>query len=378
MKTPHSRTRRRAAAALALLIALAAPARAQQQPQPKPTQGAPARWEEFRSGAGLFRVKLPSPPKVGKKSFTKGPLTFERHTHESWHGEAYNFQVEYMDLPAGLDDPELTLEGGIAGLAQFMTAEGARVLTRGKVMSGPCEGRELTLELPPKGHERGGFAQGRTFRSGQRIYVLFFIGLADMAQAREVGRTFVESFAVEDGCRAPVAPVAAPSAPPTRRRVAGKPDPATGWRLIESVEHGFVALMPGEVQLESRLAQVEPLPLHHHEYAFEAEEGFYSAEVIGDYPPDFFTNPTSLGAMGEVMLLTLRRNLEPAGFTLNPRRKLKVGAFPGDEYELAHSQLPGEGRAQVFITPRRIYIFAAFAKAPAVERFFSSIRITPN
>ena len=380
MKRPHARTR--LAFALALLHALAASAAAQgppPPPKPRATQAAPIRWQEFRSEAGGFRVKLPSAPKISRAPFRKATITFERHSHEAAHGDEYQFQVDYVDLPAGYDDPELTLEGGIAGLTQALTSAGAHVLTRGPVTSGTCAGREVTLELPPRGGLRGGFAQGRTFRSGQRMYLLFFVGLADEAPARETARTFVESFVVEDGCRAPVAPVAAPAAPVTRKSMPGVPDPATGWRRIESTEHGFVVLMPGPAQLESQLAQVQPIPLSHHEYTFESEGGFYTAEVFGDYPPDFFTNRNTMNAQADVILFTLRRNLEPVGFTLTPRRELTLATFPGREYDLAHSGLEGGGRAQVFITPRRIYIFIAYDKSPAhVERYFSSIKITPK
>ena len=385
MKSPRARIR--LLAALALLLARPAAAWAQSPPPPAPRppgvvqEGGPVRWQEFRSAAGGFRVKFPSTPQIRKTPFTKGPLTFERNTHEAAHGSAYTFNVEYMDLPAGFDDADLTLEGGIAGMTQAMVAEGARVLTREKVARGGCEGREVVLELPARAGLRSGLAHGRAFRSGQRLYILLFVGLAEAGPAREVGGAFMESFVVDDGCRAPVAPVVAPSAPPTRRAIAGTPDPATGWRRIESAEHAFVALMPGEVQLESQQAQVQPIPLDHHEYSFEADESFFSAEVIGDYPADFFSRKNSMEPMIEMMLYTLRRNLEPVGFKLTPLRRLTVGTYPGQEYDLSHEKLGGHGRAQVFITPKRIYIFAAYdrAQSPAsVERFFSSIKITPQ
>lgn len=384
MKSPNARTL--CAAALALLLALAAPAAAQQPPPPPPPKPRPQseapqpiRWQEFRSEAGGFRVKLPSAPKISAEPFTRATLSFTRHTHEAAHGTEHRFEVDYIDLPRGYDDPALTLEGGIAGLVQSMTANGARVLTRETVTRGTCEGRDVTLELPPRGPLRSGFAQGRTFRSGQRMYLVFFISFADPAAARETASTFVESFVVEDGCRAPVAPAAVATAAPTRRSVPGKPDAATGWRLIDAAEHGFVALLPGEVQLQSQQAQVEPFPLHHHEYTVKSQSAFYTAEVVGEYPSGFFASQTSMKAQGEVAFFSLRRNLEPVGFKLTLRRELSVRNFPGQEYDLAHDKLPGRGRAQVFITPRRVYIFIGYDDAPAnLERFFSSIKITPN
>jgi hypothetical protein len=193
MKSSHPVTR--LFLALALLLGCAAAAAARQTPPPPRPRAAPravgpVRWQEFKSEAGGFRVKLPAPPKIGQQPLQKGPITFMRHTHEARHGD-YRFQIEYVDLPAGYDDAELTLEGGVAGLTQAMTADGARLLTREKITRGTCEGREVTLDLPPRGGSRAGFAHGRTFRSGPRMYLLLFVGTGAAAPTREAAQTFV-------------------------------------------------------------------------------------------------------------------------------------------------------------------------------------------
>jgi hypothetical protein len=88
--------------------------------------------------------------------------------------------------------------------------------------------------------------------------------------------------------------------------------------------------------------------------------------------------------MLDITLFALKRNLEPLGFRMTPSRDLKLGVFPGREYHLTNARLNAEGRAQLFVTPKRLYIFVAFDRGGAagaaanIERFFSSLRISPN
>ena len=339
-------------------------------------------WREFTSEAGGFSVKFPGTPRVTHPVMNKGPLNIPRNLHEVAVGGDYRFELDYMDMPAGLE-PELALEGGISGLTNPMLARGGRVLTNGKVTRGACEGREATLSvqvLPGK----SGFVQGRIFYSGQRYYMLVFVAAEDRPAAREVGRTFLDSLVIKDGCSAAVAPTVAPSSEVARSTVDGTPDAATGWRRIESAEHGFSVLMPGAARRESSQAQVQPFPVFHHEYVSETDEAIYTAEVLGDYPQGFYNTATSFENQLDINIYAAKRNLTQLGLTFAAPRKLKVGIYPGREYVVSNEQAGLRGRVQVYATPRRAYIFIGFTrgKGPAaaaeIERFFSSIRVSPK
>src|SRR5256714_11523130 len=185
MKSPHTRTDFFAAHVLLLALCSAASGQTTNNgPPPAPGHvviNVPqhtVEWREFKSEAGGFSLKFPGVPRVEHVSFNKGPVELMRHTHTASVGGDVQFEVDYVDMPAGFNDPDLSLEGGISGLTHALEAQGARVLTKEKVVRGSCEGRDTTLFLPHP-PRRGGFAQGRAFGSGQRYYFLMFVGEED-------------------------------------------------------------------------------------------------------------------------------------------------------------------------------------------------------
>ena len=372
--------------ALCSLLCACAPA-ALGQASPPRIEPPPLAWHEFTSADGAFTAKFPAPkPSVRQVPFQRGPLNLMRHAHEASVPGHYTFQIVHVDYPAGHIDPELSAEGGILGLVRSLTKEGGRVLTNAPVRRGTCEGREATLVLPNASTGGEAFAHGRIFYSGRRYYILVFVSEADGEAARRVGQTFLDSFTIKGGCPKPVAPTPAPTTAPTtapvRRSVAGTPDPSTGWRKIESAEHGFSVLMPGGAELESEQTQTEPIPLSHHTYSHDGANAIFTAEVTGDYPPGFNNAPGALQYLLDITFLSLKRNLEPTGFTLTPGRDLKSGEFPGREYRVANAELKAEGRAQLYATPKRLYVFITIgrestpAAAADLERFFSSVRLS--
>jgi hypothetical protein len=344
-------------------------------------QRRPPAWQEFTSADGEFTAKFLAKPTVSQEPFRKGPLDFVRHVHSAIVPGRYTFKIAYVDYPPGYTDAELSIEGGVNSLARTMTEKGGRVLTNAPVTRGTCEGRETTVVLPNPSTGGEGFAQGRIFFSGQRYYLLLFVSEADGAAARRVGQTFVDSFDIKRGCPKEAAPEPAPLAALVERSVEGTPDSATGWRRIESAEHGFGVLMPGASQLESEQTHAQPIALWHHTYSHETPDVIYTAEIMGDYPPNFHNGPGAYQYLLDITALTVKRNLEPLGYTITPGRDLKLGEFPGREYRVENASQKAEGRAQLFATPRRLYIFMALtldrspAAAADIERFFSSVRI---
>ncbi len=346
------------------------------------TTGSPMEWREFSSEAGGFSVKLPGTPKVNQSPFEKGPLTFTRFAHTLEVGH-FSFEVDYMDTPAGYGDVDLSLEGGISGLIRSMTAQGGTLLTKETVVRGTCEGRDATLLVRDPGSLKTGFGQGRIFNSDRRYYFMVFVSREDTPAARETGRIFVESLAIKGGCTRMVAPVEAPPQTTTSEDFQGVIDPVTGWLRVENEELGINVLMPGAVRHETDQPQVKPFPLTHHTFINSKDGNVYSAEVFGDYPPGFHSGQTSYQTVIDLTLYSLKKNLEPAGFVLTPLRDLRVARFPGREFSLVSEKLGSRGRAQVYVTPKHVYIFIAFAHDQGVtlkllDRFFGSIRVLPK
>jgi hypothetical protein len=401
MKSPHSRTDFFAALVLLVVFQTAAlgqlktgdPVVAPPTPTRTPTdipfgiqrsvETGPIQWREFKSEAGGFSVKLPGEPRLGQVPFNMGPISFKLYTHAVGFGDLFQFEVDYADFPAGYNNPDLSLEGGINGLTREPLQQGATLLSKGAITRGTCEGREATLALPRRANGKQGFRQGRIFNSGQRYFFLVFTAMEDGAATRETAQAFMDSFVVADGCRAAIAPTVEPPARKTVTFVEGTPDAATGWRKIEDAELGFQILMPGAAEHESELAQVEPIPLTHHTFSHEDDTSIYTAEVIGDYPPNFHSTPNSYDALADVTLYAVRKRLEPVGFVLATPRNLRLGPYPGRDISMSNEKIEAQGRMQIYVTPKRVYVFIAFVRGKNgtvanIERFFSSIRVSPK
>ena len=339
-------------------------------------------WLEFKSDAGGFSVKLPGAPKVDQTSFVKGPVTFTRFTHSLSVGHLH-FEVEYIDLPSGYGDPDMSLEGGISGLIRSMSTRGATLLTKETIERGTCEGREASLSLRDPGSSTPGYGAGRIFNSGQRYYILVFVSQEDTPSARETGRRFFESFDIKGGCTAMIAPVEETAKAATSEDFHGTVDPVTGWLRVEDESLGISVLMPGAVRHDTDQAQVKPFPLTHHTFINSKDGNVYSAEVFGEYPQGFHSGETSYLTAMDLTLYGLKRNFESLGFVFTPLRDLRVARYPGREFALVSEKLGSRGRAQIYVTPKRIYIFIAFAHDQGVtlkliDRFFGSIRVSPK
>jgi hypothetical protein len=278
-------------------------------------------------------------------------------------------------------DTDLTMEGGISGLIRSSTARGATVITNEKIVSGSCEGREATLVLTNQAPRKPGFEQARIFNSGSRYYFMVFVGREDNETTREIGRTFLDSFAITGGCNNLTAPVEEPAAAKTSETVEGVIDAETGWRNIESRDLGFKVLMPGAVRHDTEQGQVKPFPITHHTYIYSGGGSVYSAEVFSEYPPGFRQTQVAYQTTLDLTLYALKKNLEPEGFVLTPLRDLKVGVFPGREFLLASEKANAYGRVQLYVTSKRTYVFIAFAHNQGVavkllNTFFGSIRVS--
>ena len=337
-------------------------------------------WRDFKSADGGFSVQFPGTPKVDKSDLHLGPVTLTRHIHSLEIGNM-SFDVEYTDLSPG-SDPDASMEGGVSGLIRSMTAHGATVLTNETVTRGSCSGREVTLSIVNPGTVTRGFSDTQLFASGLRFFSIIFNAGSDTPAMREIGNTFLKSFTVTGGCTNLVAPVDAPPNKKSEETFEGKADPVSGWRIIESNDLGLRVLMPGTVRHIWDQPQVDPFPLTHHTFIYSNEGTVYSAEVIGDYPPGFRSTPATYQTAIDISLYALRRNLGVVGFEIQPIRDLRLATRPGREFSLINEKAGSHGRAQVYVTPTRIYIFSAFTPSQnaltQISQFYASIRISPK
>jgi hypothetical protein len=352
---------------------------AQQPPAPAPTSS-PMQWREFESKDGAFSVQLPGVAKIGNVPFTKGPVTFMRYTHQVLV-DGYFMEVDYWDLPTDGSDSDLSAEGAISGMIRALEAKGGRLVTRQNIAASSCQGREAVMAIPGPAGQKEGVAIGRVFSSRYRFYTLVFISPGDDQKSRLVSETFLNSFRLKVGCTSGVAPVTATVAP-TKTIISGTTDPS-GWRRIESSQQGFSVLMPGEAQLEVEAAQTKPFLITHYTYGLSRADSLFSVEVLGEYPTNFHPGPESLKTLLDVTVYAMKRNLEPAGFVVVPLRDLKLGQTSGQEFGLAFEKTKGKGRAQVFVTAKRVYIAIAIengsnATLSNVDRFFSSLTLNPD
>lgn len=337
-------------------------------------------WREFKSETGGFTIKFPGSPTLQDYPFQKGPLNLTRHAHSLAH-ESFVFHVEYTDYPKGYVDPSLSLEGGISGLRHTIVNDGGTLLAETSVARENCAGREATFLFQPKRPNHPQFWHARIFLSGHRMYLMIFTADDDSPAARDTGRTFLDSFSVVAGCTSLVAPTAAPSSTPKVEVLQGASDPS-GWRKIES-PLGFSVLMPGPVTYEAEKSQLEPFPLTHHTFTSSTEPAIYTLEVIGEFPANFRSSEVHFQTAIDLMLSTVKKNLEPAGFRILPLRDLRLTRFPGREFSLFLDKQESSGRMQIYATPTYTYLIIAVVQnsptsTSSIERFFTSLRISPK
>jgi hypothetical protein len=337
-------------------------------------------WRELKSADGGFTIKFPGSPKFETPDLKIGPVAVKRHLNSLQLGQL-TFEVDYIDLPAGTD-PDGAIEGGVRNIINSFTARGATVLADESVTHGNCTGREVVLATVQPGTTRRGLTQTLIFCSGLRFYDMVFEAPSDTPTNREIGRTFLDSFSVNGGCSSLIAPADAPSNDQNEELVEGTNDAASGWRSFESNELGMRVIMPGTVRHVSRKAQQDPFPLTHHTYIYSKEGSVYSAEVLGDYPEGWHPTPSSYQTAIDVTLYAVKKNFATIGFEINPVRDLRLGTNPGREFSMINQERGLHGRLQIYVTPKRTYIFIAYTRSDSpltqVSQFFSSIRVSPK
>jgi hypothetical protein len=360
---------------LTLVVALCPITTASQTTAPKPLD-----WHDFNAGDGGFSVKLPGTPKMDTPQFTIGSMTLTRHAYSVLAGN-HSFEIDYMDLPAG-SDPDGALEGGISNMINSAVARGASVLSQEAVSHGNCAAREVTLSTAEPGTSKRGFSDMLIIASGLRVFTVLYLSSADTKTTRDAGRTFIDSFTVTGGCTSMIAPVDAPRADKTEESLEGNPDPATGWRNIESGDLGVRMLMAGTVRHVIEKTRSAGVDLTHHTFLYSKEGSVYSGEVIGDYPPGWHTTPSSYQTTIDITLYSLRKNLGAIGFEITPVRDLRLGTNPGREFSLIDEARRLHGRMQIYVTLKRVYVFMAFTQSDnsltQISQYFSSIRISPK
>lgn len=340
----------------------------------------PLNWRDFKADEGGFSIKFPGAPKIEAPVVKVGPMTLTRHAYSVMAGDS-SFEIDYMDIPAG-SDPDAAMAGGISNMINSAIGRGSTVLSNEPVTHGNCTGREVKMTTSNPGTTKRGFIDTLVFASGLRLYTLIYAAPLDTESIRDVGRTFLDSFTVTGGCTSMIAPAEAPPASKSEEVVEGSPDPATGWRVIENSDLGVRVLMPGAARHVIEKQGTAELQLDHHTFLYSKEGSVYSAEVVGEYPAGWHNTPASYQTSIDLTLYALKKTMSTIGFEITPVRDLRLGTNPGREFSMISPSHGFHGRAQIYVTEKRVYVFCAFTRSDnpltQISQYFSSIRISPR
>ena len=144
-----------------------------------------ARWEDYSSKEGRYSVKFPGKVKTETRSLPTplGTLTMSAALTESKDDA---FMVAYADLPRAAFDYKAAVQG-------MVNTWSGKVLYEKPVTIDGHEGYEFEAEItkPAKG-----YAAGRLFLHGKRIYQVVALGSKTRADSSKVQK-FWDSFKIE-------------------------------------------------------------------------------------------------------------------------------------------------------------------------------------
>jgi hypothetical protein len=349
----------------ALLLAAARPAAAQG-----------AAWRPYQPPSKLFTAEFPGVPSYETRSIDQGISKGTAHRH--WLAlpgkEGGHFEVTHVkappndgDLPIGI-----ILDAIIDTLLNQHRQRGLRESARREVTARGCVGREFEAV-----DDAGLTLRGRIFVVGDQIINAIYVGPARSDARRQEASRFLGSLTPVETC-APQ-PTEMPRGEIKKLGgLSGPVDAASGWMLITPARSGFSALMPGAAEVEEEQAQEKPYPLTLHTYSAENSEGAYVVVVVGDFPEELNRIPNFEEIKFNLAYRGLQSEAEKYGGRVVQEGDVNVGGRQGRQYRLTSEQL--SGRALIISTPKKVYLFGAFAGGPKppdadFARFFSSLKI---
>lgn len=331
---------------------------------------------ELKSSEGSFSIKFPSKPNNSTSNLKIANTELQLHSYDV-NEQGKSFGVIYVDFPASFpaENKDVFFDGAISNLERQIASSGGKITAQDAINYKGCKGREI------KGVSSNiALLQGRIFSSGQRFYLLLCLFYSKSPNMEESADKFFNSFEIIGGCLAGVAAVEVPSEPILESTIEGVDDPETKWKKLSTKKDSFSVLMPSATRLREEKIQINPFPLYVKSYESSIKDKDIDIEckvlVTGDYPEDLYSDDSRRQVALDVAYNSLKRILEKEESKIEFVRNLKIEKFPGREY--VYSLKNRNGRLQIFVTTKKVYVFIAISDSnnnPDFDKFFKSIRL---
>lgn len=325
-------------------------------------------WYSLDSKDSGFTIKFPQKPKFKSEPMAGGAITLNSYSIQV--GDAYDFSAAYYDVP-GFDEKALKAEFDIMAKGYFYASK-PKVVSNSLVTQHGCEGKEFIAEGPLTRVSRL-----RIFVSGQRYYMVTLRIANNNANSKQVSDYFFDSLEISNQCKGGFTPAEVPINKSKIEYLDGVADMSTGWRKIRSENDAFDVLVPNRTELETMQVST-PFSLTKRLYSSYDKSTSYVISTIGEWPPDFITPKRQQGCL-DIVEKILREELETATTKITFEHTVNIGTFPGREFSISSDT--HVGRAQIFVTPKRTFMFINVAERktydPALtDRFLGSIWIS--
>jgi hypothetical protein len=355
---------------LAMLIlgsCLATPIRGHAQGG-KPT----AEWTLFTSAEGGFSVKLPSKPTPVIRNGRFLGIEATLNGISCSYTSAESLVVAYADLPL-MAPREWLLTELARGSELRYTTQGGKGVSNTAVTRGGCEGRDVVTRGPDSQ-----FSQTRIFISGNRIYQAAFLSASESSATPKVAREYLDSFEVTGGCKPVPDLPAGPKTGDVTAVLSGPKDPDTGWERIGAEDGAFSLLEPSHATLQEQRVEFNGNTVLRKIYTASGKSCTVMVLATGGTKPGTDAKDPSpqltMDRAADIILYELKESGVEADFA----REVRTGRYTGREFNL--KMLGQPGRAQIYMTPKRLLVFMAICTDAStcqedLGRVFTSLRI---
>lgn len=337
-------------------------------------------WRTFTSAESGFSVSLPGVPSVTSETIGSGPIAMAQ---TMFMVPTFDGRVFIISALASKEAfiPETYKDGAVNGMIAAAESAGAKLASRNELVVGKCRGYEIILSERKEDIPTATLGKLHVFSSGNKLFLVYYSGLADTPAERAIADHYLASFSVTGGC--------VDTLPPGTKhtsKIAGTIDTATGWQHIDS-SRGISFLFPAAPELIEESSPSPAGKVDHYTYALSEQLRIYSIEIFEGFQA-LGKTPASSGYTYKSLEMGINQSLAGLALKLDAGQALPNGPVPGREY-LIHSD-DGEwvGRARIYISPTRVFVIlgleakespgTATGENPLLTRMFDSLRIDPK
>lgn len=336
-------------------------------------------WRTFTSAESGFSVSLPGSPSVTSEALGSGPTAMAQTMYMVPTFDGRVFIIGAIESKEAFI-PQIYQDGAIDGLVGAAESAGGKLNSRKEIVVGKCRGQELFLSEAKEGIAAPALGRVRVFASGNKLFLVYYTGLADTAAERAIAENFLASFSVTGGC--------VDTRPPGSKtsRINGTVDAATGWQRIDTLR-GISFLFPSAPELIEERTPSPAGKLDHYTYGVSDQMRIYSVEIFDGFQA-LGKTPAASGFTYESILMGIKQSLAGLDLNLGAGQTLPNGPVPGREYQVSGADGKGIGRAQIYISPTRVFVVlglegtvvpgAAASDKLLLNRMFDSVRIDPK